>query len=78
MPSSRETWDDRGRDVRAHERRGPADAACVPLVEMASIAAQYEKPEDLYAADGIHPSEAGSLLIANRIASLVENLLASR
>lgn len=58
--------------------RQAADAACVPLVDMASIAAQYEKPEDLYAADGIHPSESGSLLIANRIASLVEDLLASR
>ena len=58
--------------------RRAADTACVPLVDMAIIAAQYEKPEDLYAADGIHPSEAGSLLIANRIASLVEYLLASR
>ena len=36
--------------------RQAADAACVPLVDMASIAAQYEKPEDLYAADGIHSS----------------------
>ena len=45
--------------------RRAANAACVPLVDMASIAAQYEKPEDLYAADGIHPSKAGSLLIAS-------------
>ena len=58
--------------------RQAADAACVPLVDMASVAARYEKPENLYAADGIHPSKAGSLLIANRIADLVEDLLASR
>lgn len=57
--------------------RQAADLACVPLVDMASIADRYEKPEDLYAADGIHPSKAGSLLIANRVASLVEDLLAS-
>ncbi|WP_259324393.1 SGNH/GDSL hydrolase family protein [Collinsella intestinalis] len=55
-----------------------ADVACVPLIDMASVAARYEKPEDLYAADGIHPSKAGSLLIANRITDLVEDLLASR
>lgn len=58
--------------------RQAADAARVPLVDMASIAVQHEKPEDLYAADGIHPSKAGSLLIAECIANLVEDLLASR
>lgn len=58
--------------------RQAADAACVPLVDMASIAARYEKPGDLYAADGIHPSKAGSLLIANHIAGLARELLASR
>lgn len=50
----------------------------MPLVDMASIAVQHEKTEDLYAADGIHPSKAGSLLIAECIANLVEDLLASR
>ena len=49
-----------------------------PLVDMASIAARYEKPEDLYAAGGVHPSKAGSLLIANHIASLAGELLSSR
>ncbi len=48
------------------------------LVDMASIAARYEKPEDLYAADGVHPSKAGTLLIANHIASLAGELLSSR
>ncbi len=58
--------------------RQAADAARVPLIDMANIAVQHEKPEDLYVVDGIHPSETGSLLIANHIADLVEDLLASR
>ena len=58
--------------------RQAADAARVPLIDMANIAAQHEKLEELYAADGIHPSETGSLLIASHIADLAGKLLASR
>lgn len=65
------------RELMSAGARQAADAARVPLVDMASVVGGHEMAEDLYAADGIHPSESGSLFIAHNIANLVVDLLAS-
>lgn len=58
--------------------RQAADASRIPLVDMASMATGHEMAKDLYDADGIHPSKAGSLLVAHSIADLISELYASR
>lgn len=64
--------DVRMRELMSEGSRRAAEAAGIALVDTAAIVASMDDADGLYAPDGIHPSEAGSLLIARSIARAIQ------